>query len=303
MFVRILTPTTEYTQPLCLALGFFDCVHIGHQALLAEVKRQADVCGAQPCAVTFASNPYAVLQTGGQLLFTYEERLRLFREQGMPCLLAWPFTSQSMRLSPEMFLSQLTNRFSVRGFVCGHDYRFGAQAAGTPEFLQEFAEKIGSMCSILPPIMQNGERISSTKVREHIACGRIEEAESLLGHAYFMQGNVCRGRGVGRLYEFPTANLQVSSDKLLPLRGVYATVTEVDGVRYASVTNVGGKPTFNEMSETVETMLIDFSGDLYEKNITVTFVRWLRDIRKFASPTELKQQIYTDAQWRTQWKS
>ncbi|MDE6398161.1 MAG: riboflavin biosynthesis protein RibF, partial [Clostridiales bacterium] len=261
--------TSEYGAPLCVALGFFDCVHRGHKALLETVQEQARTCGAHACVVTFSDNPYPLLRGEGKEIFTYAERLRLFENTGIECVLAMPFDRTFMQMSREAFLRMLTERFAVRGFVCGHDYRFGVNAEGTPEYLRGFCEKNGIMCNIVPQILQNGARISSTRVRAYLANGDIESAKELLGHAYFVQGRVEHGRGVGKLFGFPTANLCCEEDKLLPACGVYATVTEVAGVRYTSVTNVGDKPTFGEKSESVESMLVDFSGDLYGKTITV----------------------------------
>ena len=296
--MRILERTSKYDAPLWIALGFFDCVHIGHRALLDTAQTRARSCGAHACAVTFSDNPYPLLRGGGKEIFTYAERLRLLENAGMDCVLAMPFDRTFMQMPREAFLHMLTKQFAVRGFVCGHDYRFGADAAGTPEYLREFCEKNGIMCSIVPPVLQDGARISSTRVRACLQGGDIIGAIRLLGHAYFIRGNVAHGRGVGKLFGFPTANLLCEEEKLLPARGVYATVTDVDGARYTSVTNVGDKPTFGEKSESVESMLVDFSGDLYGKTVTVEFVRRLRDIRRFSSPQELQAQIYKDAQWK-----
>lgn len=294
----VLTPTTEYKKPICLALGFFDCVHLGHAALLDRAKERAKACGALSCAVTFSDNPYPLLGRNVPQIFTFSERVHLLQEAGVDCVLALPFTEESMRTDKNDFLRSLFSRFTVRGFVCGHDYRFGANAQGTPQDLIDFCKKTDSMCDVIPPVLQDGARISSTRVRQCLQTGDLAGAQRLMGHAYFAEGNVCHGRGVGRLFDFPTANLVCPEDKLLPMRGVYATKTTVRGNVYRSVTNVGDKPTFSEASDSVETLLSDFTGDLYDTTIRVEFVRRLRDIRKFASPYELRAQILADAQWR-----
>lgn len=292
--MRILEPTSTYDAPLCVALGFFDCVHLGHAALLESVKEQARSAGATPCVLTFCNDPYPVLGKDRSPIFTFEERLSLLSERGITCVLAIPFTAEQMEMRAETFLQTLSERFCIRGFVCGHDHRFGKDAEGTPDFLREFCTKRHIMCDIVQPVMQNNVRVSSTQVRRCLQIGDIEGAERLMGHAYFIRAKVCRGRGVGRLYDFPTANLACDTEKQLPACGVYATVTEADGKPYVSVTNVGDKPTFGETGITVETLLHGFSGDLYGKTITVRFVRYLRAVQKFDSPLLLRAQIQTD---------
>lgn len=296
--MKVLDENTHSTRPLCLALGFFDCVHLGHKTLLTEVKRQAKDCAAESCAITFTGNPYTVLRKGTkQVIFTFEERLELFAAFGLDCVLALPFTETLKNRSKEAFLRDLLD-FDLRGIVCGYDYRFGAKAAGDTEYLREFCQNYGIMCNIVQPVVWQGERVSSTMIRKSIQNGDMKDAAMRMGHPYFAEGIVRHGRGVGKAFGFPTANLQVSADKLLPLFGVYATVTTADGKRYVSVTNVGSKPTFGDDSVTVETLLRDFEGDLYGKKVRVEFVRRLRDIQAFSDPEALRKQIYKDMEWK-----
>lgn len=297
--MEILSNTTAYLHPVCLALGFFDCVHTGHAALLRKLREQAEKCGARACVATFVSNPRSALGGSEKSIFTFRERLRLFAELQMDCVLPLPSDLAFLRKSKDEFLRYLQALLpELRGVVCGYDYRFGANAAGNSRDLAEFAQINSIMCDVQPSFMQNGLRVSATAVRERLQNGDLQQAETLMGHGYFITGQVLHGRGVGKSFGYPTANVQTDKEKLLPLAGVYATYATADGKTYRSVTNVGQKPTFGVKSVTVETLLSDFDGDLYGKEITVSFVRRLRDITAFSSPQELKEQIDKDAKWR-----
>lgn len=296
--MKVFTLNTECDLPVCLALGFFDCVHRGHAALISKTVALAKEKNALSCVMTFADNPYPFLSKGEKLIFTFSERTKLFESAGVQAVFAVPFSKELMQTPKQEFLNLITSRLNVKGVVCGYDYKFGTGAEGDTEYLASFCNGLGISCNVVPPVMYNGLRVSSTLIKSKLLCGDIEQAAELLEHSYFIEGEVCHGRGVGRLFDFPTANVDYGSDKLLPKDGVYATVSSVDGKKYKSVTNVGNKPTFNEYGATVETMLSEFGGDLYGKLIRVEFVRRLRDIKKFATPQELKNQIYSDASWR-----
>ena len=296
--MEILTAESSYDTPLCLALGFFDCVHLGHKSLFERAAQMASEIGGKLCVATFTNNPNAVLNRVEKLIFTFSERLSLLRENKVDCVYAVDFNEKLMNTGREKFLDDLFSALPIAGVVCGYDYRFGAGASGNPDFLCSYAAKNGIMCDVIQPVMLENERVSSTLVRKSLISGDIARAEKFLGHDYFISGEVCHGRGVGHVYDFPTANIEVATDKMLPREGVYATLTLVDGKEYTSVTNVGGKPTFGVDGLTVESMLVDFSGDLYGKKVTTVFVRRLRDIFKFDSPVELRNQIFSDAGWR-----
>ena len=298
ILVDILTKKSLYNRPLCIALGFFDCVHIGHKSLIERTVKMASEMGGKSCVATFTNNPYAVLDKADKLIFTFEERVALLEELKIDCVYVENFNTEIMNTGREKFLDDLFCALPISGVVCGYDYRFGLGASGNAEYLCNYARNKGVMCDVIQPVMLENERVSSTLVRSALVCGDIERAKKLLGHDYFISGEVCHGRGVGHLYCFPTANIEVSNEKMLPREGVYATLTVVDGKEYTSVTNVGGKPTFGVDSVTVESMLVDFSGNLYRKNIATVFVKRLRDIVKFDSPIKLRNQIFNDAGWR-----
>ena len=294
--MKTLTLTTEYKEPVCFALGFFDGVHLGHCALFSHARKLADAVGATVGAITFSDNPSYALGKGTPLIYTFEERKTLLSKE-VDALLALPFTEKLRSMEPHDFLQTLVDAFDIRGFVCGYDYRFGANAAGDSVALSEFCKKNDIMCGIVGPIMLDDARVSSTKIKEYLTLGDIENAERFLGHAYTVEGAVCHGHGRGHLFDFPTANLQVEKDKLLPKEGVYATYAYADGTQYKAVTNIGPCPTFGSSERTIETMLVDFTGDLYGKPLRLQFVRYLRDISTFSSPLALHTQIMRDTQW------
>lgn len=295
--MKNLSMTTEYKDPVCFALGFFDCVHLGHRALFEQATAMAGKCAAKVGAVTFSDNPSTAFGKTDKLLFTFEERKALLEEAGVEVVLALPFGQELRQTAPIDFLEKLTHAFDVKGFVCGYDYRFGANAVGDSVLLRQFCEQNGIMCSIVPPVLQGNARISSTRVKACLQNGDVKSAALLMGHSYYVSGVVCHGHGRGHLFSFPTANLTIPDEKLLPQDGVYATYVRTDGARYKAVTNVGDCPTFGDRNCTVETMLIDFSGDLYGKELRVEFVKRLREIRPFSSPQALHEQIERDTKW------
>ncbi|MDE7394974.1 MAG: riboflavin biosynthesis protein RibF [Clostridiales bacterium] len=297
--MKTLTLTTKYNEPICFALGFFDCVHRGHRALFEEAREMAGRVGAKVGAVTFSDNPSRTFGKESQLIYTFEER-KILLAQEVDAVLALPFSKELQNTPPPAFLQMLMRAFDVRGFVCGYDYKFGANAEGDSIFLQEFCSKNNIMCGIVQPITLENVRVSSTKVKELLHLGDIENVVRFLGHAYTVEGEVCHGHGRGHVFNFPTANLQVDADKLLPKTGVYATYAYTDTKKYKAVTNVGNCPTFGNRETTVETMLIDFEGDLYGKTLCLEFVRRLRDIRTFSSPQALYKQIINDTKWENE---
>lgn len=282
------------SQPIVLALGMFDGVHIGHQALLEAQHEQAVLLGAQRLLYTFAQHPLEVLQdTSPQLLSPLDEKLSLLEQAGVDIVIAVPFTLALAQQTAGAFLQKLTAKSSIRHVVVGHDARFGAKGAGDAVFLQAF----GRMCvpafdvTALPPVMWQDKPVSSSRIRQTIQQGRCEEATYMLGRSYTVTGEVVLGAKRGRTLGFPTANVVCSMDKLLPGDGVYACWVNVDDVRYMSAVSVGSNPTVQGAHRTVECYLLDFSGDLYGQLITVSFEKMLRPMQRFGSLEELKSAI------------
>jgi riboflavin kinase/FMN adenylyltransferase len=192
------------------------------------------------------------------------------------------------------FLEMLLTEGAV-GFVCGYDFRFGKNGEGNAEKLASFASQRNLSCTIVPEQMMDGEKISSTRIRTLLEQGDLENAKRLLGHPHILSGTVVSGQRLGRTIGIPTANLHLPKELVQPAFGVYACTALVDGHTYVAVTNIGIRPTVNGQNVTVEPWILDFSGDLYGKKITLKFHKFLRPEQKFANLDELKAQIQKDA--------
>ena len=278
------------------ALGFFDGVHLGHQALLAECKRLACRHNCKAAAVTFDLPPSAVLQ-GHQpnMLHTLRDRELLLHHYGMEEVLVFPATKDNLSTPWEDFLDKLVASGAV-GFVCGQDYRFGHGGLGDALKLSAFAESRGLPCSIVPEQRMDGEKISSTRIRGLLELGDVDGANRLLGHPHTFTGTVISGQKIGRTLGIPTANLALPPELLTPALGVYACIARVDGKEYLAMTNIGTRPTVAGRHITAEAWLQDFTGDLYGKELTLAFHAFLRPERKFPTLQALKEEILKNRQ-------
>ena len=316
-----------------VALGFFDGVHLGHQALLAECCRlteeqntanpvipsqsgnlpyvgasiarpqnmQEIATGAlHPCndcvpaAVTFDLPPAAVLAgKEPNMLTSLEDRIGLLTAFGMQEVKVLDTKTPVLSQKWEEFLNHLVAE-GATGFVCGEDFRFGHKGEGTAAVLQTYCKEKGLTCAVVPKKTVDGIPVSSTKIRQFIADGQMEQAVKFLGHPHIFTEKVVAGRRIGRTMDFPTANLHFGPGILVPRFGVYACRATVDGSTYDAVTNVGVRPTVNGTGVTAEAHLLDFSGDLYGKEIRLDFYSFLRPEQKFADLDALKMQIAKD---------
>lgn len=273
------------------ALGFFDGVHLGHQALLQACRDLADKHGCQAGVLTFTHHPDGlVLGKAPVLLNTSEDRKRLLYAYGMDSVVELPFDRALMTTHWSEFLTQLTNA-GAAGFVCGSDFRFGAGGSGTAKKLAAFCEARQLPYAIVPQQIRDGIRISSTQIRELLEAGEPDRANRLLGHPHVLSGQVASGRQLGRTIGVPTANLLFPEGLLIPRFGVYACKAYADGREYMAVTNIGTRPTVQGEGVTAEAFLLDFDGDLYGKTLTLAFYQFLRPEQKFASLEELQAEI------------
>ena len=279
-----------------IALGFFDGVHLGHGALLRAVTRAADRLGASACAFTFDRHPAAAI-TGHPvpLLSSVEDRVFLMRHYyGIQEVIVASFDAM-MRMDWEDFITQyLIRDLGVVHVVAGHDFHFGYMGKGNPDRLREKCAQLGIGCDIIGRVEQDGITISSTYIRTLIAQGEMERANQFLGHPHILSNRVGHGKKLGgSTLGFPTVNLRVPDQVILPAFGVYATRVWFDGQCRCAVTNVGVRPTVseNDTRVTVEGFLLDFDGDLYGHQVRMEFFRYLRGERKFPSLTALSQEI------------
>lgn len=285
----------SYDKEIVVALGLFDSVHRGHTRLISEAKKLAEFFGAELGVFTFRNNPFKFFNSDIGMVNTFDERARIMENIGVNVLIGKTMDYDYSRTSPEDFLESLFTNFKVVGVVCGPDFTFGYMGVGNVDMLRDYASQRGIIVKQIPYLCtEKGEKISSSLVREYIANGQIRSANMLMGRPYMISGDVVHCFGRGREFGFPTANLYVPDEKLKMSEGVYATTVEVDGYVYNSLTNIGTKPTFDDYTLTVESFLIDYKGNLYDKYITVYFYTKIRDIIKFAGEAEIRDQIKKD---------
>ncbi|MEN9797249.1 MAG: hypothetical protein RL653_945 [Pseudomonadota bacterium] len=280
-----------------VALGNFDGVHLGHQALLAEAARH----GA-PVALTFQPHPGKVLQPAlaPKLICVLPRKLELLEAAGAQAVVVQPFTSEYARTTPAEFEAQLFDVLGAGHAVVGADFTYGARRAGTVETLRAAAAARGAQVHVVPAVTVDGVVVSSSRVREYLLEGRVEAAQRLLGRAFDLDGTVVPGDGRGRQIGVPTANVDTQNE-LRPAAGVYAVTArfregEGWGERRAGAANIGVKPTFGGTEVTVEVHLLDFAGDLYGRELRVEFLERLRAEQRFGSVAELVGQIRRDVE-------
>lgn len=282
-------------NPIVLCLGSFDSIHKGHQKIFNVANEIKLKYNAKSAVFTYANDLGFIPGKKGGLVFTYEERLLRLQEFCVDEICVAKFTKDFSNLSPEEFLSKLCDNRAIGALICGNDFKFGKNATGDTTFLKEFCllKKIPLyVCDF--ELDDFGNKISTSTIKELLAKGDICKVNKLLGKDYFVTGVVEKGREVGRTLGFPTANVSLPMEKFLLKSGVYATYVFINGKKYKALTNVGTAPTFSVNKHLIETHVLDFSGDLYGKKLTVYFTSFIRDIKKFDSKEQLISQLESD---------
>lgn len=283
--------------PCALAIGNFDGVHIGHQALIRRAATFAERNGLEPAVLTFDPHPTAIVAPDRvpELICTLEQRLRLLSGAGVRRILVLPFTSEVARLSPEEFVSQiLIGSLQTRGVFVGDNFRFGYRQAGTPDVLRRLGEQYGFTSEFIHPVHYRKEVVSSSSIRQYLDSCNVSRAGRMLGHCFALAGTVVTGHGIGRKQTVPTLNLRPVPNQVTP-RGIYITETSDNiGRRWPSVTNVGFNPTFDREELTIETYLLPSLHDPVPSWIEVQFRRFLRPEKRFPDAVALKAQILKD---------
>ena len=281
-------------------IGNFDGVHIGPQALFHEVIEKADIIDGTSIAMTFDPHPIRVLQKNNNppLITLHEQKIELIERAGIEVLICIPFTEQFASMSAEDFIKGLLiNKIGMKSIVVGKDYTFGKNREGNLSLLKSFASQCGYEVIVgewIKAAQNVSDRISSTKIRELVTAGNLEPASKMLGRHYQIRGRVVRGRDRGgKLLGIPTANINLQ-DELCPKTGIYAVTVEYDNRIYKGVANIGYSPTFDDNEFTVEVHLLDFAENIYDEKIRVNFIERIRDEKKFADISELKEQINQD---------
>jgi riboflavin kinase/FMN adenylyltransferase len=285
-----------YAAPV-VAIGNFDGVHAGHQAILQTAIGEARALGGSAFALTFDPLPARVLapERAPKLILTPHDKLELLRTSGLDAVLVLDFTPELSRLTPRDFVRQyLIERIGVRVVVVGHSVSFGHQRAGNAQVMAALGREFGFGVRVVGPIKAAGMEASSTRVREVIGEGDLLTAAKLLGRCHFLRGTVVHGRERGRTIGFPTANIQ-SRTELLPPDGVYATrIILPDGTTHGSITNIGMRPTFAEPARTIEAHIFDFDRDIYDQEVKLELIERIRPEKKFESAAALAAQIASD---------
>ncbi len=274
------------------ALGFFDGVHLGHQALLSACRCMADVAGCAAGVVTFLGHPDGLVSgKAPRLINTPDDREQLLRSYGMERIIALPFDKTLMEMPWQDFFQRLITEYGAAGLVCGEDFRFGHRGQGTSALLQAACAEIGIPCTVVPEQRMDGIIVSSTHIRSLLEKGEMEQAVKFLGHPHILTGTVTSGQKIGRTIGIPTANLSIPEGCVIPRFGVY--VCKI--LDHPAVTNIGTRPTVGGSGITVEPWILDFDGDLYGQELTVEFYTFLRPEVKFPSLTDLQAEIRKNA--------
>ncbi|HEX8556811.1 MAG TPA: bifunctional riboflavin kinase/FAD synthetase [Pyrinomonadaceae bacterium] len=287
----------EIARPTVLTLGVFDGLHLGHQLVISRVVERARALGATPTAITFDPHPRAVLhpESAPPLLQTFDQKVEAFGVLGVEQAIVVRFTREFAGVRADEFLKDVVHeRLQAREVYLGRGFAFGRGREGDIHLLRRVSRELGFFADEAPEVRLRGQRISSSRIRELLAEGRVNLARRMLGRPYGVEGRVVRGAERGRAIGFPTANLR-PANRVIPRGGVYVTATLIGGAWRRSVTNVGVRPTFETDAEpSIETFVMDWGGDLYGDVVRVRFLHRLRGERRFASADELKRQIDRD---------
>lgn len=282
-----------------VALGNFDGVHLGHKKLIEDSVDYGKSHGLSSVVFTFSNHPRNLLSNEKAVKFILNswEKSAIIESLGVEYMVNIPFTEEIMNLSPEDFITKLLlEKLNMKTAFCGFDYRFGKKAQGHPDTMRTMGEIWGFNVFEMEPFAINGKVVSSTIIRDLISKGEVEKCRDYMGRNYIISGEVVTGKHLGRKIGFPTLNLNIQDNKLTPPPGVYITTTELDGIKYPSVTSVGYKPTVGIFDKNVETHIFDFNNNLYGKNVVVEFLKMTRKEEKFSSIEELTEQIKMDCQ-------
>jgi len=285
-----------------LALGNFDGVHLGHQAIIREAvstarKKTSQGIPEKSAVFTFSTHPKNLIPGAKRVenIIYSDEKRDLIESLGVEYYFDVEFTREIMTMEPEEFVKKLiVEKFGAKDVFCGFNYRFGYKAGGNTDLLRNLGQKYGFNLHEMPPVMADGEVVSSTLIRELIRSGDIDECDRFLGRNYSIGGEVVVGNRLGKSIGFPTSNIMIDETMVTPPNGVYITYLVYNGVRYPSVTNVGVKPTVGVFKKNIETHVFNFDKELYGKFIKIEFIRMTRPEAKFASIEDLKAQIAKD---------
>src|ERR1700674_504956 len=291
-------PAPGTLGPSHATIGSFDGIHRGHQALLKPLIAGARTAGAASVLVTFEPHPRCVIDPDHcpPLLTTLEEKTWLLDQLGLDHIVVIPFTPQVAARSAATFMERLLRGIELRRMVVGENHRFGHGQRGDPALLRRLGARHGFTVEIAPTLLRGREPISSSRIRRLVLLGQVRAAAQLLGRDHVIRSTVEHGAKRGRQLGFPTANLQIGPNKLIPPNAIYASRVDIEGQTHGGATSIGVRPTFGGSTLTVEVFVLDFERDLYDNLITVWFVERLRAEKRFATVPALQQQMARDVE-------
>ena len=293
--MRVIGFNEKTNNPIILCLGGFDSIHLGHKKLISKAQKLKEELGSDIAVFTYDNDIGSIGGKTQGLVFTYEERLGILSGLGVDEVCLAHFSKEYANTQPQVFLDYLNSNRNISALVCGKDFRFGKNASGNTDLLQEYCLNNGLMLYICDfECDEEGNKISTTQIKRMLESGNISKVNSLLGNRYFIEGEVVKGRQVGKTLGFPTANIEFPADKYLPRSAVYATSVFLNGKEYRGITNVGNAPTFNCEHSLIECHIDGFSGDLYGKKLKIYFDFFIRENRRFNSVNQLILQLEED---------
>lgn len=297
--MKVYKNASEYDKkPSVVTIGTFDGVHIGHKAILKRVTDAAEANRLESVLLTFFPHPRQVVQSVSnlRLINTIEEKKKLLEKEGLNSLVIHPFTKEFSRLTAEEYVRDvLVKELAAKKIIIGYDHRFGRNRTADISDLKEYGKIYGFEVVEISAQELDEVAVSSTKIRRALENGDIATANNYLGYDYFLTGTIVKGRKIGRTINFPTANIHIDETyKLIPKIGVYVVRTIINNKIYYGITSIGTNPTVNGEAKTIETHLLDFEGDLYGEALEISFLKYIREEKKFDSVPELQSAIEQD---------
>ena len=282
-----------------IALGSFDGLHLGHLSLVEKVKKLAKQNNGLSIVFTFKNHPKKFINPNSdiKLIMNNDEKIKVLEKENIDILAFKNFDNEVMKLMPEDFIKWLCETYKIKGIVVGFNFKFGYKNLGNVELLEKLQQKYNYKLYIIKPCMFENEIISSTYIRTQLLEGNVKKACEMLSRPYMLLGKVVDGKKLGRTIGFPTANLQVKGSKVIPKKGVYYTNVEINEEIFKGMTSVGNNPTVNGKELTIETYILDFNENIYNKEIKLYFIDKIRDEIKFNNIDELVNQLKKDKKY------
>lgn len=282
-----------------VTIGKFDGIHKGHTVLIEKAVDLAKKENLKSIVFTFKNNPISYFSNIlTREIITEDEKMDKLKSLGVDVVIDIPFNKEMAQISAENFVKEiLVDKLGVKKLIIGHDFAFAKNREGTPAVLEILGKKYGFTVDVIGPVTINNIRVSSTYVKDLIYAGRVEEVKSYLGRNYFIEGQVIPAKQLGRTIGFPTANIKLEENLIIPKRGIYATKVHIGNDIYFGATNIGYNPTVNGEKMSIETNILKFNEDIYGKTIKLEFLERIRDEKKFKDLNELKIQLKMDTNY------